>query len=204
MEPKTARDDLSFIKQVLDRTHRLIDPHAFHYVHWGAIVLIWYPLANLFVDLGRQGLVLPLSIAAVTLGMGLSTFREIRLARRPRLEGQNTFVGRQVVCILVVSLGAGGVLSGLAPATGFIEGPDVPIIWGLAYANMAFMIGVIYNRDFLAAGAFIFLGCVAAMLFQAQCGYILGPVMGLGLIVPGILAERRVRYLQEENGGRAN
>ncbi|MBN1461530.1 MAG: hypothetical protein JXA57_18530 [Armatimonadetes bacterium] len=204
MEPKTARDDLSFIKQVLDRTHRLIDPHAFHYVHWGAIVLIWYPLANLFVDLGRQGLVLPLSIAAVTLGMGLSTFREIRLARRPRLEGQNTFVGRQVVCILVVSLGAGGVLSGLAPATGFIEGPDVPIIWGLAYANMAFMIGVIYNRDFLVAGAFIFLGCVAAMLFQAQCGYILGPVMGLGLIVPGILAERRVRRLQEENGGRAN
>lgn len=204
MEPTSARDDLSFIKQVLDRTHRMIDPHAFHYVHWGGIVLIWYPLANLFIDLGRQAWVLPLSVVAIALGMALSTFREIRLARRPRLEGQNTFVGRQVVWILAVSLGAGGALSGLAPATGFIEGADVPIIWGLAYANMAFMIGVIYTRDFLVAGAFIFLGCVAAMLFQAQCGYILGPVMGLGLIVPGIRAECRVRLLQEDNGDRAS
>lgn len=204
MEPTSARDDLDFIKQVLDRTHRLIDPHAFHYVHWGAIVLIWYPLANLFTDLGMLGWVLPLSIVAVALGMGLSTFREIRIARRPRLVGENTFVGRQVVLILAVSLGAGGVLSGLAPATGFIEGADVPIVWGLAYANMAFMIGVIYTRDFLVAGAFIFLGCVAAMLFQAHCGYILGPIMGMGLIVPGVLAERRVRQLLEENGGRAS
>ena len=41
----TAIQDLDFIKQVVQRTDRRIDPHAFHYVHWGLIVLIWY-LAN--------------------------------------------------------------------------------------------------------------------------------------------------------------
>jgi len=202
MEPESARDDLSFIKQVISRTHRLIDPHAFHFVHWGGIVLVWYPLSNLLTDLGRLDWLLPLGIAAIGLGTGLSGLREMRLGRRPRLQGENTFVGRQVVWILASSLGVAGVLSGLAPATGFIEGPDVPIIWGLAYANMAFMIGVVYTRDFLVAGVFIFLGAVVAMLFQDQAGYILGPVMGLGLIVPGVLAERRVRLLQEENGER--
>ncbi len=29
-------------------------------------------------------------------------------------------------------------------------------------------------------------------------GWILGPVMGLGMIVPGVMAERRVRRLREE------
>jgi len=203
MESRSARDDLSFIKQIIGRTHRLIDPHAFHFVHWGGIVLIWYPLSNLFTDLGRLDWLLPLGIAAIGLGTVLSSVREMRLGRRPRLEGENTFVGRQVIWILASSLGVAGVLSGLAPATGFIEGPDVPIIWGLAYANMAFMIGVVYTRDFLVAGIFIFLGSVAAMLFQDQSGYILGPVMGLGLIVPGVRAERRVRRLREENGERA-
>jgi hypothetical protein len=201
MEAESARNDLNFIKDIIGRTHRLIDPHAFHFVHWGAIVLLWYPLANLFTDLDRPHWILPLSVAAVGLGMGLSTIRELLRIRRPRLRGENTFVSRQVVWILASSLGAAGVLSGLAPATGFIEGPDVPIIWGLAYANLTFMIGVVYTRDFLVAGLIIFVGCVAAMLCQAQAGYILGPVMGLGLITPGIRAERRVRLLEEENGG---
>jgi hypothetical protein len=200
MNTESARSELTYIKGIVARTHRLIDPHAFHFVHWGAIVLLWYPLANLLVDLGHVKATLPLGIAAVVLGSVLSAVREARLGRRSRLEGENTFIGRQVCLIVLASLGAAGVLSGLAPACGFIEGPDVPIIWGLAYANLAFMIGLVYTRDFLVAGLLIFLASVLAIVFQAQCGYILGPAMGLGLLVPGRLAERRVRRLQEPDG----
>ena len=39
---------------------------------------------------------------------------------------------------------------------------------------------------------------VAAMGFPDINGYILGPAMGLGMIIPGMMAEKRVRRLQAE------
>ena len=97
----------------------------------------------------------------------------------------------------IVTLIAGLMLSVLAPATGFIDGPNVPIIWGLVYANMAFMMGVAYSIDFLVSGIVIFIGSAVAILLPQFNGYILGPVMGLGMIVPGLRAEARVRRILE-------
>lgn len=37
------------------------------------------------------------------------------------------------------------------------------------------------------------------MAFPYYNGYILGPFMGLGLIIPGTMGERRVRKLIEED-----
>ena len=46
--------------------------------------------------------------------------------------------------------------------------------WGLVYANMAFMTGVIYTREFLYAGICIFGGCLLAAprsdLVLRHCG----------------------------------
>jgi hypothetical protein len=33
-----AARDLEFIRGIVQRTDRRIDPHAFHFVHWGVIV----------------------------------------------------------------------------------------------------------------------------------------------------------------------
>ena len=41
-----ATDDLDFLRRLLARSERRVDPHAFHFVHWGLIVLVWYPLSN--------------------------------------------------------------------------------------------------------------------------------------------------------------
>ena len=81
----------------------------------------------------------------------------------------------------------------IAPAFGFIAGPEVPTLWGLVYAAMAFGIGVVYDRAFLVAAVVIFAGAVVAIAWPAGNGYVLGPTMGLGMIVPGWRAERRVR-----------
>ena len=48
MEPNTAAADLEYISSVIKRTQKRIDPHAFHFVLWGAIVLVCYPLLNYF------------------------------------------------------------------------------------------------------------------------------------------------------------
>ena len=197
----SAQDDLAYIREVVARTDRRIDPHAFHYVHWGLIVLVWYPLGNYFALEGNMRAVLWLGIGALALGMVLSTVREARLGRAGRLPGENTFIGRQVALVTLLTVGAGVVLSAVGPATGFIEGPTVPTLWGVVYATLAAMVGVVYRREFLVSGLVIFAAAVAAMAFPDFNGFILGPVMGLGLIVPGMMAERRVKALRDDARG---
>ena len=67
---------------------------------------------------------------AVVCGCILSIAREVRLGRKPRLQGEDTFITRQVTFLVYGLVGAGVVLSATAPATGFVAGPNVPIIWG--------------------------------------------------------------------------
>ena len=71
------------------------------------------------------------------------------------------------------------------------------------YANLAFMTGVVYAREYLWSGAFILAGCLLAMVLEEWNGVVLGPFMGLGMIVPGLMAERRVRTLAREEAGEA-
>ena len=194
----SAHADLAYIKAVAVRTERRIDPHAFHFVHWGAIVLVWFPLANAFEQRGNLTAYALTGAAALLLGILLSVWGERRLAATPRLEADNTFIGDQVGLVAALCVGAGIVLSALGPAFQFIAGRDVPTVWGFAYATMAAMTGVVYRREFLWAGAAIFLGAVLAMAFPQWNGYILGPVMGLGLIIPALAAERRGKRLQAD------
>jgi hypothetical protein len=203
VDARQAGRELDLIREVIARTQRRIDPHAFHFVHWGAIVLVWYPLAAWLQAAGHLRAMIAVGIAAVALGFALSFGRELRLRGVPRVAGEDIDLARRVGWVVAANVGAGVLLSGLAPATGLIAGPNVPILWGLVYANLAFTTGVLYQRDFMLGGLAIFAGAVLAMFFQAHSGYILGPVMGLGMIIPGLRAEARVRRLREEERGLA-
>jgi hypothetical protein len=222
METAHAQQDLAFVKDIVQKTSQRIDAHAFHCEHWGLIVLIWYPLANWFwhqwvvardaadaavkagidATIHKEAMVtwltchIGIGVASVILGTILSIVRGAKLSKKPRLAGSNTFISNQLGIIVGANLVAGFILSGVAPANEFIAGENVPIVWGFVYANMAFMMGVAYGHDFLISGIAIFAGCITAIFLQDYNGYILGPVMGLGMVVPGLRAEARVRQLQ--------
>ena len=183
---------LAYIREILDRTHRRIDPHAFHFVLWGTVVLIWYPLANYLVDHW-----IPIMIVSLVVGSLGSGLMEWRLARKPRLEAENTFISRQVSQIVFACIGTGFVLSSVAPATGFIDGPNMPTVWALVYAVMAYMVGVVYTKEFMWSGVAILVAAVVAMFLPQWNGYIVGPAMGFGMIVPGLMAERRVARIRD-------
>lgn len=203
MDPSKASEDLAHIRRVVDRAGRRIDPHLFHVVHWGAIVLFWYPLANLLEATGRRGWLLPLGAGALLLGGAMSAVLETRLKGRPRVAGANPYVERQVLLAIFGPLAIGAVLSAVAPWQHFIPGPRIPSLWGLVYAIMAWGVGIAYTREWLWAGAFIFAGTVASLFVPDYAGYVLGPTMGLGVIVPGAMAERRVKRMREEDASEA-
>lgn len=195
MDRDTAATDMAYIRDVMRRTQARIDTHAFHSVHWGAIVLLWYPLANWFCSRGRTDVSQILTIGCVAAGVLFSVGREIHLSRRPRLPGGNTFIRDQVKLITTFCVCAGVLLSSLGPTLDILATADIAVVWGFTYAVMAYMMGVVYTREYLYAGVAIFAGSIAAMLFPQYMGYILGPAMGLGLMVPGLMGERRVRRL---------
>ena len=175
--------------------------------------MIWYPFANWFwhrwmaakaaSDAEAMATWLTcyigIGVGSVAVGMILSAAREYGATKNPRLPGENTFISRQLGRIALGNIVAGFVLSAVAPSIQgheFIRGENIPILWGLIYANMAFMMGVAYSRDFVISGLLIFAGCIVAIFLQEYNGYILGPVMGFGMLIPGLRAEARVRQLQ--------
>jgi hypothetical protein len=203
MDRNTAIDDLQFIRGVLERTERRIDPHAFHYVLWGLIVFVWYPLAHWFQMQANLTAMLYLGVGSVALGSFLSGFLEWRRSRKAPLERENTFVSRQVGKVTAGALTAAIVVSAVGPATGMVPGEKIPVVWGIAYAVMAYNVGVVYRSEFLWAGVAIFAGSLAALALPEAQGYILGPVMGLGMLIPGVMAEMRVRRMRVSDGAAA-
>ncbi len=125
----------------------------------------------------------------------------IRLNRKPRLPASNTFISKQVGLMVAWFIPLGITFSAIGPATGFIDGPDIATLWGIIYASMAYTVGVVYRREFMFWGLGIGAASIASMFLRDYNGFILGPAMGLGILVPGLRAERRVRRMREEEGG---
>jgi hypothetical protein len=197
-EKRAPEEDLLFIRRIMERTQARVDPHAFHFVLWGALVLVAYPLANWFDLAGRSDLRNWVLGAMLGLGAFGSILLEMRLKSHTRLTGENTFVSRQVVLLVAYHIGVASLLSAAGPATGFIPGPFVPLLWGFTYASMMYTIGVVYTREYTLAGFAILLGTLVALFNVEYAGMILGPFMGLGAIVPGLVAERRVARLRTQ------
>lgn len=200
MDPKTAApaEDLQFIRRILERTQARIDPHAFHFVLWGTLVLVCFPLENWLGLLGRGDLATWCGLGMLAVGTLGSCLLEARLKSRSRLEGENTFVSRQVMQLVFYHIGVAAFVSAAGPASDYVRGPFMPIVWGFTYASMMYTIGVVYTREYRLAGLAILLGTGIALFRVRYAGMILGPFMGLGAIVPGVIAERRVARLRAE------
>jgi hypothetical protein len=196
MDADRAAGDLDVIRRVLEATHRRVDPHMFHFVLWGAVVLLWYPLSNWFEMQGNGLAQFVLAIVALVLGNLGSTIGEWREHRSPRLKAGDTRLAKQLGLLVWIFLGAAGVLSAALPLAG--AGKYVPHAWGFAYAMMSMTLGIVYSVEFFWSGLAIFAGAVVALFFLPYWGFILGAAMGLGILVPGLIAERRVRRLREE------
>lgn len=194
MDERQAARDLDLVRDLVSRTHRRIDVHAYQFIWWGTIVLLWYPFANVRPDL--WGVTMLAALGGGALG---SMFLGWRNNRAPRLAAENTLISRQIVRIVALSIGAGFALSVVLPTSGFVDPVNMPTVWALVYAVMTSMVGVVYTREWGIAGGAIFVAAIVAMYLPDYNGLIVGPAMGLGLIIPGIVAERRVARMRRED-----
>jgi hypothetical protein len=201
VESQQALDDLHLIRRVLEMTQRRVDPQMFHAIIWGALVMVWFPLMNWFELRGDGRAQLYTSLLALALGMTVSATLGYRAARGPRLKSANTHLAAQVAAVVATFVIAGLILSLAIPC--LVPGGErfIPHVWGFLYALKLLVLGIFYSREFFWCGLFVFAGGVCALAWVPYAGFILGAAMGLGCIVPGVIAERRVARLRGESLG---
>ncbi len=196
MDSHAATSDLEYIRDIVGRASQRIDPHLFHTVHWGAIVLASYPILTWLFAAEKLTTAMWVGISSGVLGVLLSAFGEFRLRGKSRVKAGNTHIESQVGMVVLGTIAPAVILSIFLGAK---IGPYMPTLWGFDYAILAWMIGVVYRKEWLWSGLFIFAGALASLFFVEQSGYILGPCMGLGMILPGVAAELRVRRMRKED-----
>ena len=194
MDDAQAGRDLELVRDLVARTQRRIDTHAYQFIWWGSIVLVWYPLGNSMPE--RFGLI---SVIALAVGAVGSTFLGWRNNRRPRIAAESTRVSRQLGAIVAVCIGGGIVLSVALPTARALDPRLMPTMWALIYGVMTTMTGIVSTKEWCWSGAGIFAAAIVSLYLPDYSGYITGVAMGLGLIVPGILCERRVARLRAED-----
>ncbi len=199
MEQHDPVADLAYIRRVLAQTERRVDPHAAHFLIWGLLVLVSYPAMNALCLAGSFKTTAIVGACALAIGIVGSMVLGARLKANPRLEGQNTHVAAQVQWIVFANLVVALIVGSAGPGIGWIHPQSTPVVWGFAYANMAFMLGVVYRPEYRLAGGAILCATLAAMTWMRYSGFILGPAMGLGMIVPSWMAERRVALIARES-----
>lgn len=198
MDREQAAKDLELIGRVLDQTRRRVDPQMFHMIIWGTVVLVWYPLMSWCEATGRGRFALTASIVAIGGGSLLSSVLGWWFGKHPRLDANNTLLANRIGRLIAIFVGTGVVLSFAVPNLVEGGGRFVPHVWGLLYGLMLMTLGVIYSREFFFCGVPSVLAVLAALHWVDQSGYLLGPAMGLGCIVAGCIAERRVARMRRE------
>ena len=198
MDRDQAAQDLEIIARVLDQTRRRVDPQMFHLIIWGSVVLVWYPLMAWFQRQGNGKAQLFLGIGALAVGTALSSWLGARASRQPRLPGANTSLARQLGRVVAIFVSVGVVLSFAIPS--LVRGGEwyVAHVWGLLYALMLMTFGTFYSREVFWCGIPSLVATIVALRWPANAGFILGPAMGIGCIVAGLIAERRVARLRRE------
>src|SRR6266850_6425038 len=163
MNREDALDDLRIIRRILEKTHRRIDPHLFHFIIWGGVVLVWFPLLN-FLELTGRGHLEGI-VCAVAPGVGtlLSATFGFIAARRPRLPTANSYLAHQIGGIVAVFIASGITFRFVLPAVHPGGQRFALQVWGFAYALMVLVLGVVYSREFLGFGIFMFLASLVSL-----------------------------------------
>ena len=197
MNSQQAAQDLALVGRVLAATQRRIDPQMFHFIIWGSIVLVWYPLDSWLGSRGLSSWQHRVAISSLVLGVLLSGIGGYLANRKPRVPAVDASFAVRIALICSVFVGTGAVCTAAAGMIG-LNAAWMPHLWGLIYAMMLMVLGVLYAAECFWLGLFALAGTLTAAADLPRAGYIIGLTMGPAAIISGLAAEFRVRGLRRE------
>jgi hypothetical protein len=199
MENKQLTDDLQFMRSVIEKTHRQIDPGIPIIITWGLICLVGYPTMQWLIAQQKFDWINPLWFSLYAIGFPLSFFFCYRLNKKQLTKGQISHVTKQVGQVWGILVVNGIVLGTFGLGRGRLFN-DIGFMWAWIYCIAVSMMGIVYSKEWLYAGIGLFIGILLALLLRSYSYIILGLAVGGACIVPSIIALRRLRRLEKEDG----
>lgn len=193
-------DNLQFMRSMVEKADRQIRPEGYVLTVCGLICLTCYTAVHFLLRSEQQKWLLPvyLILMAILLGytfcaLALGTKRQIKEGYIPQMPRQVTTIWLIVVSHILAWSILGMVLNNYCGGDpGFIAA------MGLSIALSA--TGILYSREYLYGGIFIF-ACMFLTYFVKDYGYIiLGIATAAGCIVPEIICRQKFGQQVHANG----
>jgi len=197
MEEKQLAEDLKFMRSMIERTHREIDPGAPIFITWGLICLIGYIVTHFLIAQQMYIWINRLWLSLYAVGFPLTFFFGYRIGKRQMVRGAVSYVSKQVWWVWMILI-ANGILWGTFGLGRNFFG-DIGFLWAWIYGIGLSMTGVLYSKEWLFGGLGVFVGILAAVFIEPYAYVVLGVIMCLGCTVPSVIALRRLRRLEKED-----
>ncbi|MHC4666090.1 MAG: hypothetical protein ACYS9T_09065 [Planctomycetota bacterium] len=193
---KTADDDLKFIRSVIEKTCRKIDPGWAIMVAWGLIVMIGFPVAYFLKTRQLDTWKWPIYLLLLVISFCAAIYFGAKAALRERKAGLISKLSKQIYWIWFILLANGTIWTCLGLFKDHIGG--FGFLWAAIYGIALSMMGILYSKEWLFGGTVIFFGILAAFFIKDYAYLILGLSVGLGCIIPAIIAQRNYRKQEKE------
>ncbi len=197
MEEKELVENLQFMRLAIERTRRDFDPEAPVMIVWGLVCMIGYATIYFLVMHELYKWIWPVYLPLLAIGLCVTVVSGIRVSRRQKKAGLVPQISSQIGWVWMVVLAHGVLWSTLGLFFDFFGGPG--FLWAMVYSIALSITGIIYSKEWLWGGIGIFAGMVAAFIIKDYAYLILGFAMGLGCIVPAIIAQKRYLKQKREN-----
>ena len=194
----SAADNLKFLRSVMERIHRKIDPGWPIMIVWGLIFMIGFPAATFVKVRQLDSWKWPLYLVLVAVGLSMAIYFVAKATLRERNAGVISQLSKQIYGIWFILTANGIIWTCLGLFRDHIGG--FGFLWAAIYGIALAMMGILYSKEWLLGGIAIFFAILAAFFINSYYAYvILGIATGLACIIPAIIAQRSYRKQEKDN-----
>ena len=196
-EQKQLAENLQFMRSVIEKTHRKIDPGWPIMIIWGLIFMIGFPALYYLKMNQLDQWIWPIQWLLVVIGVGTTLYFGANARLRERKAGLIPQLSQQIYLIWFILTANAiiwiclGLFKDHIGGFGFL----ITAIYGVGLS----MMGILYSREWLYGGIAIFAGIIAASFTEPYAYAIIGITTGLACIIPAIIAQRNYRKQEKEN-----
>jgi len=195
---ENTADDLRFIRSVIEKTHRALDPGSPVMIVLGLIFLIGYPATQYFLTTPQlYDFILPVWLILWVVGASVTIFNGIIAEIREKRSGVISRISGQIGLVWFILLFNGTAWSAMGLHKVYFG--ELAFLWAVLFGFGLSVTGILSSKEWLFGGIAIFIAILAASIMKEHAYVILGIVMGLACIIPAIIAQRNYRKQEKEN-----
>ena len=198
-EQNIVAEDLKFIRSVIEKTYRAVDPGSWIYIVWGLIFLIGYPATQYFLTTPQlYDFILPVWSILCVIAASITIFNGIIAEKREKRNGVISQLSKQISLVWFILFYNGIAWSAMWLVFKVSFG-ELAFLWAVIFGFGLSIMGILSSKEWLFGGIAIFVAILTASFIKEYAYVILGIVMGLACIIPAIIAKRNYRKMEKEN-----